>query len=196
MPVFPPKRILVAFDFSGRSFRAWDYAQAWARRCGAGLEAVHVNRWTREASGAFVSEALRNKQLRAIETAMARLLPASRLRVAEGDVVEQILRAARELRADMIIMATEGRTGLRALKRPSVTEEVVRRSPVPVLALRHAVRSVPAELTPPGRSAPSARPRRSSRKRGPRALRAPAGSRGSKGRNPSSTRPARPGTPR
>lgn len=137
MLLFPPRRILVAFDFSGRSFRAWEYAEALAERCGARLEAVHVHRWTRLPSGSFVSAGLRAQQRQAIKTAMARLLPdSSQLRIVEGDVVAEILRAARELRADLILMATEGRTGARGLKRPSVTEAVARRSPVPVLSLR------------------------------------------------------------
>jgi nucleotide-binding universal stress UspA family protein len=57
-------------------------------------------------------------------------------RVVVGDPYRCILQAAR--RADSIVMATYGRTGLAHLVIGSVAEKVVRHSPVPVLTLRPA----------------------------------------------------------
>jgi nucleotide-binding universal stress UspA family protein len=51
----------------------------------------------------------------------------------EGDVVEAILDVAKEI--DLIVMATEGRHGFVDAVRGSVTEQVVRRAPCPVLAV-------------------------------------------------------------
>jgi nucleotide-binding universal stress UspA family protein len=51
----------------------------------------------------------------------------------EGDVVEAILDVAKE--ADLIVMATEGRHGFVDAVRGSVTEQVVRGAPCPVLAV-------------------------------------------------------------
>jgi len=51
----------------------------------------------------------------------------------EGDVVKAILDAAQE--ADLIVMATEGRQGFLDAIRGSVTEQVVRGAPCPVLAV-------------------------------------------------------------
>jgi nucleotide-binding universal stress UspA family protein len=51
----------------------------------------------------------------------------------DGDVVETILNAATE--ADLIVMATEGRQGFVDAIRGSVTEQVVRGAPCPVLAV-------------------------------------------------------------
>jgi nucleotide-binding universal stress UspA family protein len=51
----------------------------------------------------------------------------------EGDVVEAILDAAKE--TDLIVMATEGRHGFVDAVRGSVTEQVVRGTPCPVLAV-------------------------------------------------------------
>jgi nucleotide-binding universal stress UspA family protein len=57
-------------------------------------------------------------------------------RAAEGDPIEEILRMAKSLQCDMIVMGTHGRTGLRRLLTGSVAEEVLRRASCPVLAVR------------------------------------------------------------
>ena len=69
-------------------------------------------------------------------------------RIVEGDIVGEILRAAKDGDADMIIMATEGRTGLRRALFGSLTEAVVRLSPVPVLSLRGTARVARSVLAP------------------------------------------------
>ncbi|MFN7930949.1 MAG: universal stress protein [Blastocatellia bacterium] len=52
-----------------------------------------------------------------------------------GDIEEQILRAAEQGRADLIVMATEGHHGFLDALRGSTTERIVRQSPCPVLAV-------------------------------------------------------------
>ncbi len=52
-----------------------------------------------------------------------------------GDVVEEITRAADEREVDLIVMATAGREGILDALRGSVTEQVLRRAPCPVLAV-------------------------------------------------------------
>jgi nucleotide-binding universal stress UspA family protein len=52
-----------------------------------------------------------------------------------GYVVEEIVRAADEREVDLIVMATAGREGLLDALRGSVTEQVLRRAPCPVLAV-------------------------------------------------------------
>jgi nucleotide-binding universal stress UspA family protein len=54
----------------------------------------------------------------------------------QGDAAEEILRKARELRSDLIVMGTHGRTGLRRMLAGSVAVSVLRAAPCPVLALR------------------------------------------------------------
>ena len=63
--------------------------------------------------------------------------PACRWRSLErsGDVVEEIDRAARENDVDLIVMPTRGREGVLDALRGSVTEQVLRRSACPVLAI-------------------------------------------------------------
>ena len=58
--------------------------------------------------------------------------------VTVGMPVTEILRAARLKGADMIVMGTHGRTGFTRMVMGSVTEQVVRRAPCPVLTVRPA----------------------------------------------------------
>jgi len=53
-----------------------------------------------------------------------------------GDAVDQILSTIAREGADLVVMGTHGRSGLARLVVGSVTEKVVRQSPVPVLTLR------------------------------------------------------------
>lgn len=59
-------------------------------------------------------------------------------RMGQGDAAEEILRAAGELDADLIVMGTHGRTGLSRLFLGSVTEYVMPRAECPVLAVKNA----------------------------------------------------------
>jgi nucleotide-binding universal stress UspA family protein len=54
----------------------------------------------------------------------------------EAPDVQAILDAAAELKADLIVMGTHGRTGFRRLVLGSVTEEVLRKAPCPVLTVK------------------------------------------------------------
>ncbi|MBI1744205.1 universal stress protein [Candidatus Acetothermia bacterium] len=56
--------------------------------------------------------------------------------VEEGHPAETILRYAKENKIDLIVMGTHGRRGLNRILLGSVAEEVVRRSPVPVITVR------------------------------------------------------------
>lgn len=53
-----------------------------------------------------------------------------------GPAAETIVRDARRQRADLIVLGTHGRRGLRRAVLGSDAEQVVRRSPVPVLLVR------------------------------------------------------------
>ncbi|OFW17172.1 MAG: hypothetical protein A3H29_01135 [Acidobacteria bacterium RIFCSPLOWO2_02_FULL_67_21] len=56
-------------------------------------------------------------------------------RVAEGPVLEEILRSAAVPPADLVVMSTEGRRGFLDALRGSTTEQVVRTAGCPVLAI-------------------------------------------------------------
>jgi nucleotide-binding universal stress UspA family protein/mannose-6-phosphate isomerase-like protein (cupin superfamily) len=73
-------------------------------------------------------------------------------RVGEGDASDEILRLARALPCDLIVMGTHGRTGLSRLLAGSVAEEVLRNAPCPVLAVKTPLRAaLPAEAESPAK---------------------------------------------
>jgi nucleotide-binding universal stress UspA family protein len=74
-------------------------------------------------------------------------------RLEEGDPVTEILRVAKETHADLIVMGTHGRRGLRRMLMGSVSELVVRRAPCPVMTVRTPVQEeVPAGAMEEGRA--------------------------------------------
>jgi nucleotide-binding universal stress UspA family protein len=56
--------------------------------------------------------------------------------VATGKAAEEIIKAAEELKVDLIAMSTHGRSGLSLLTFGSITGKVLRTSSVPVLVVR------------------------------------------------------------
>ena len=69
-------------------------------------------------------------------------------RVAEGDFAEEILRFAQLVNCDLIVIGTEGRSGLNRFLTGSVAESVIRKAACPVLAVK----------TPPATPVPHAQP--------------------------------------
>ena len=57
-------------------------------------------------------------------------------RIATGRAAEEIIKAADELKADLIAMSTHGRSGLSRLTFGSITDKVLRSSSMPVLVVR------------------------------------------------------------
>jgi nucleotide-binding universal stress UspA family protein len=53
-----------------------------------------------------------------------------------SDTAKAILTVAREIKPDLIVMSTHGRSGLARLLMGSVTDGVIRESPCPVLTIR------------------------------------------------------------
>ena len=56
-----------------------------------------------------------------------------------GEPAEEILEEAREFGADLVVMATHGRSGVARLMLGSVAVAVLRRSEVPVVLVRHGL---------------------------------------------------------
>jgi nucleotide-binding universal stress UspA family protein len=63
-----------------------------------------------------------------------------KVEIAIGRPADTIVRLARERKADLIVMATHGRTGLEHMVLGSVAEKVVRLASCPVLTVKHTVR--------------------------------------------------------
>jgi nucleotide-binding universal stress UspA family protein len=139
------KRILVATDFDEAAESALDLAVDLAKKHGATITLLHayevplytysgappvpVDYWT----------PIRNAASQRLEAAVAELVkrsPEAKGMLSQGSAWEQILQAADETKADLIVMGTHGRRGLTHAVLGSVAEKVVRLSPVPVLTVR------------------------------------------------------------
>jgi nucleotide-binding universal stress UspA family protein len=147
----PWRTILVPHDFSSSANHAAALARDVAKQFGARLVLLHVaevpagigidTAVVPEGGAAPISlrdyaTASANEHLADLAARLEKDGLVVTTQVAVGRPVDEILRAAAEEKADLIAMGTHGRTGLRHLVTGSVTERVVRTSPVPVLTVR------------------------------------------------------------
>ena len=146
MEPIAPKLILVPTDFSAPSAQALRYGAALAERFSAHLLVIYADRFvqpvdfTMSAVGVFdmpreeLVEAAREQLQAFAETNISRSVPYD-VRVMIGTPIAAILAQASETGADLIVMGTHGRTGLRRLLVGSVTEAIMRLAPVPVIVV-------------------------------------------------------------
>lgn len=132
--------ILHPTDFSDGCESSLRVARSLARDLGARLVLLHVvpfgfyaGEMTVPVDPGVYREAL-DEERQLIDGPDLRYPVESRL--ARGDAAEEVLRAAADLHAGLIVMGTHGRTGLGRLLMGSVTEYVVPRADCPVLAVR------------------------------------------------------------
>ena len=138
--------IIVTTDLSEYSLRALPYAIGLAERFDAKLKVVSVNEPMQIPDVAFVgvdpvpSQHERDTAIQDKLDEIVGNLPISmdvEAKVLEGPVVDQIVKYAREINADLIVSCTHGRTGLAHALMGSTAEGLVRRAPCPVLTLKH-----------------------------------------------------------
>jgi nucleotide-binding universal stress UspA family protein len=145
---FPYRKILCPVDFDPNSVDALAHAAALARNSGSTLYLLHVlqiNPLT--AQGAAQGYAGKDFYDSQVEQARGRLeqyaqsIPAEvrrELAVEIGEPGSLIISAQQRLGADLVVMATHGRRGLKHLVLGSVAERIVRESTAPVLTVRAA----------------------------------------------------------
>jgi len=140
------RRILVPTDFSAPSKQAIAYAFKLAQTLGATLVLFHVI----EELPPYIGFLPPEETIKAIEelAGRARLDLAQMAVQAQDGKVEvtcqavvgvpapKIIEVAQEMKADMIVIATHGRTGFRHFVMGSVAEHVVSTAPCPVLTIR------------------------------------------------------------
>lgn len=143
----PYKHVLAATDFSEMGNRAIARAVPIARDARAALTLLHVidappvpNPLYGHYSIVTDEEGEKRALAKARETLAAQLASAggsdATLLVRVGDATDEILDCAREAGADLIVLATHGRRGVRRLVLGSVTERVVRLATCSVLVVR------------------------------------------------------------
>lgn len=139
-------RILVAVDFSACSKKALQYAAAFAEQFKARLLVLHVVELypIDYVFGVTTDTAESKRLLQRAEAELARLsrqYPRRRrmgiqTSVRLGKPYQEIVKAAREHRAQLVIMGTHGYTGFLHFQLGSTAERVVRAAPCPVLVVR------------------------------------------------------------
>jgi nucleotide-binding universal stress UspA family protein len=142
------RRILCPTDFSAVADVGAERAAGLAARAGATLVLLHVYPPVTvyappEVAGvAFIrsDEAWRAEaehELARTRDRLRRKGVVTHALMVDGYPPDQIVRVARRLRCELIVLATHGRTGLRRLLLGgSMAERVIRRAPCPVLAYR------------------------------------------------------------
>lgn len=140
------KHILCPVDFSDTSEHSLRYAIDLASKLGATIELVHVYQLPSYAlpdGAVLVQPEIVSSLTTELERQMAELVRRYcghgvelRGRITEGMAFAEIDRVAQEDNADLVVMGTHGRTGMKHLLLGSVAERVVRISKVPVLTVR------------------------------------------------------------
>ncbi|MFD1598490.1 universal stress protein [Halobellus rarus] len=139
------ERVLLPTDGSETSLAAATHAGSLARTAGSVVNVVSVadsrNRFESPSSG-LAPEAWRETERERAEAAIeetAAELPSEveiERTVVTGVPQDEILRLIEETAAEIVVMGTHGREGIDRYLLGSVTERVVRHSPVPVLTVQ------------------------------------------------------------
>ena len=149
-------RVVVGCDFSPLSQIAITMAASVAAPVpGAAIEALYVSPPAGQKLSyeqrADVSDEIR-AQLRSFIESGVRAAGVSAIKVNAhvypGDPATEILRLAEDVRADLILVGTHGRVGVKRLLMGSVAEEVMREARCPVLVMRPKHYEEHTELAP------------------------------------------------
>jgi nucleotide-binding universal stress UspA family protein len=147
--VNPPQiqNILVAVDFSDYSEAALQYATFLAETFGATLTLVHSVEpyvYPEDLSAGFTIEQIdarwiqkQKEKLEALRQTIKKGIPATVV-VTMGTPWNRIVGAAKSWNADLIVIGTHGRTGLKHALMGSTAERVVRHATCPVLVVHSA----------------------------------------------------------
>ena len=144
----PIRRILFPTDFSEYAEHAWSYALTFAQEFGAEVHLLHVVASPPRLAEAYAVNFDPEKMVKALageaNASMDRTVEAAkswglifRREVRVGVDFREIIDYVAKHGIDLIVMATHGRTGLAHALLGSVAEKVVRKSPCPVLTIKH-----------------------------------------------------------
>jgi nucleotide-binding universal stress UspA family protein len=143
--------ILIPIDFSRGSLKAIPYALAISRQFGATVHLLHIVDTSQYLPPTLltlplVPQAELNRQLlKRLQAVALKFSAAGKIEVhnpPEGRAYEEICAAARQLKTDLIVIATHGYTGYKRTFLGSTAERVVQHSPCPVLVVRQHYRAL------------------------------------------------------
>ena len=146
------QNIVVPIDFSQMSVQATEFAEQLARRFGASIHLAHVHQFNYAAdfvapAGSIVpfsfmpyKQEIEESVLEELHSVARRCCVSSaRCHVLTGaPAFDEICRLAQTIPADLIIMPTHGRTGLKHVFLGSTAERIVQHSSCPVLVTRRS----------------------------------------------------------
>jgi nucleotide-binding universal stress UspA family protein len=136
--MLPIHTILYSTDFSSLSYHAFEVAAALAADYRARLVVLHVHEPPLPL-GELVPSDPAGYHETLLEN-LRELKPSGQVaadyRVEVGTVAEGIVRVANEINCDLIVLGTQGKSGLRRAILGSVAESVLRKSPCLVLAVK------------------------------------------------------------
>lgn len=135
--------ILVPLDMSEMSLKALRYAVPFAKQFDAKLTVVHVVELPAYAPELPYPPPLSPHQTSEVKKELKRICDVNvpsdvqtHLVVHHDFAPDAIVKEARKTKADLIIVSTHGRTGLKHVFLGSVAEKIVRNAPCPVLVVR------------------------------------------------------------
>jgi nucleotide-binding universal stress UspA family protein len=131
--------ILCPVDFSAHSRTALQYAAALARRSRGRLTVLFVNDPLLAAAAEASQRTLARTTADALQAFVAKAVEEAAIpvayEIAQGDPATEILKQARLTAADLIVLGTQGLSGVSRWFFGSTTEHVLRQAAVPVLAV-------------------------------------------------------------
>ena len=140
------KKILFPLDLTENSSKILPYVLSVSEKYNSQIYLLHVvqdlNKWGKlyvphPSMDKFQEEAIKNakKAMDKICENQLQSCPNFQKRVVSGDTVDEILKIIESENIDLLIMGTHGRKGLEHVIFGSVAENIVKKSPVPVLSI-------------------------------------------------------------
>ncbi len=140
------KKILCPIDFSICSEYALNYAIDLSLKDDAKIYLIYVAETHLDEKRDILKQIdlVSNNQYEDIHAQLNDLIPENTKKHIQADILVvkgvpyiEIIKAAKDLSADLIVMGTHGRTGLKHILIGSVAQRVIQKAPCPVLSIRH-----------------------------------------------------------
>ncbi|WP_027369249.1 universal stress protein [Desulfovermiculus halophilus] len=136
------KCVVVPIDFSEESIQAVDVAREFVQES-SHIHIIHVSRpWDEHEIGGTWGKETEEERIQSIQKKLREELQNKgyedlQIDIHLGSPASEIINYAEEVDAELIVMPSHGRTGIKHFALGSVAERVVRTAHCPVLVLRH-----------------------------------------------------------
>lgn len=134
--------ILVPTDFSPNAYKAMEYAVEVANAAGATIQLVHTYKVSNKAGmlisiEAHIEEDVRKEMDQMLDHFGPKMKQGAYIKtqILRGETIQTLAKLAEQWPADLIIMGTQGASGLKEIFFGSVTSGVISQTKVPLLAI-------------------------------------------------------------